>query len=87
MAQLIPINELNQLHSAAEVKAVAADAHELHIEQSVAYAINNAANTGEDNVQYDGYISPALESKLKAQGYVITKLRSVTGPSSKISWE
>lgn len=87
MAQLIPINELNQLHSAAEVKAVAADAHELHIEQSVAYAINNAANTGEDNVQYDGYISPTLKSKLEEEGYVVTKLRSVTGPSSKISWE
>lgn len=87
MAQLIPINELNQLHSAADVKAVAADAHELHIEQSVAYAINNAANTGEDSVQYDGYISPALESKLTEKGYTLTKLRSVTGPSSKISWE
>lgn len=69
------MSELTTLKSAAEVKAVADEAIRIQERQSVAHAINEAANSGEHVVLWMHPISDELKTTLESQGYKIsTKL-------------
>ena len=52
MAGLIPTDEMTELKSASAVGEVANEAVAIIEKQTVAYAINQAANTGEHSITY-----------------------------------
>lgn len=68
---LIPIDELQQLKSASEVKTVASTAEADQQEQAIAYRINNAANCGQYETTYVGPIIDSVKTKLQSKGYTI----------------
>lgn len=68
---MIKKDDLYKLISAAEAKSVAESAPAEIEEQSVAHAINHAANTGEKSVVYVHPISDKLSKTLKDKGYII----------------
>lgn len=86
--QLVPVDELNQLHSAASIKEVSDNATEIHLLQRAAYAINNAANTGEYSAIYQGPMTDTLKSTLESEGYTLTSVDTActSAPTTKISW-
>lgn len=71
--ELIPSDEMTTLKSASEVKQVADKAQDILEKQSVAYLINEAANTGSHMVTWPKPMSKELMSVLEAQGYKILK--------------
>lgn len=68
---LIPAEDLTTLQAAATVKDAADSAESIHEEQSVAYAINTAANSGEHRVRFSKPISAELQEKLETNGYTV----------------
>lgn len=70
---LIPASDMTTLIAASAAKAVADSAIEDLEQQSMAYCINSAANTGEHFTAWDKPISPALKTLLEGQGYTVTK--------------
>jgi hypothetical protein len=84
---LIPRDQLTELQPAADVKNVAENASEIHETQSIAYAINTAANTGATSVIYDKEISDNVQSTLELNGYVLTPRAMANNHASYIiSW-
>ena len=79
----------NELHTAAEVRAIAeSGSYLLEVEEkTVANLINNAANSGELRVIYQQDISKELTEKLIGMGYVITSVGSVPNHQYLISWK
>lgn len=73
MASLIKSEDMIVLKSASEVKTVADEAMKIHEEQSVAYAINSAANSGQHSIIYAHNLSDAIKEVLRGQGYSVTK--------------
>ena len=69
---LIPQNELNQLITASAAKDVADTAEQTIQEQSVAYLINTAANTGLHECQFNGILTEETISVLEGKGYTVT---------------
>ena len=84
MSGLIPIDEITELKSAAEVEAVAKEAAAIIEQQTMAAAINNAANTGSHSITWSKPISDALYAALKAQGYHVLKNSHAADPNK--SW-
>lgn len=78
---LIPKEELIELKSAADVKAVADEAIDIQEEQSVAYTINTAANTGEHSVKWQHPLSDKLLQKLEDKGYTVKKVPQAANPN------
>ena len=73
MAKLIPIDEMDVLKSASEVKTVADAALQLQDEASAAHLINEAANTGQHMALWRRPMSDALKQTLEGQGYKVTR--------------
>lgn len=87
---LIKKEAITELLSAADVRAVAESALAEHEKMSVAALINEAANCGETSVVCDRYLSDAMKSELKSQGYTVIhpdQAYQDTMPISIISWE
>ncbi len=84
MSGLIPIDEITELKSASEVSAVADDATAIIEEQTMAAAINKAANTGEHFITWSKPISEELEQKLEDMGYRVVK--NVRAANPEFSW-
>jgi hypothetical protein len=76
---MIAKEDMSILISAQEAKAQAATALDDIEEMTIAYAINNAANTGEARLKYTGYMSPYIISKLKGLGYTVESVTSKDG--------
>ena len=84
MTSLIPMDELTELKAASEVKAVADEAVQIIEQQTMAAAINSAANTGQHSITWSKPISDALIAVLEGQGYRVTKNNRAADPS--YSW-
>lgn len=84
MTSLIPMDELTVLKSASEVKAVADEAVQIIEQQTMAAAINSAANTGQHSITWSKPISDALKAVLEGQGYTVTKNNRAADPN--YSW-
>ena len=84
MTSLIPMDELTILKSANEVKAVADEAVQIIEQQTMAAAINSAANTGQHSITWSKPISDALKAVLEGQGYIVTKNNRAADPN--YSW-
>lgn len=74
---LIPQDKLNVLIPASDVKSTADTACAVLEEQSVAFMINSAANTGAHQCLYNHPISESLISKLKKNGYTVAAVKDV----------
>lgn len=84
MSGLIPIDELTQLKAASAVKSVAEEAVHIIEEQTVAAAINGAANTGATSITWSKTLSDEMITELKAQGYKVIKNGHAADPN--FSW-
>lgn len=86
---LIPQDEMFELKPAATVKTVSETAEYEQEKKAVAFAINNAANTGSTNVVINHELSKQLTDLLTSNGYTITHNFSRVTPKAEpvISWE
>lgn len=66
---MISPDAMTTLIPAATAKTEASSALDDQLEGSIAYAINNAVNTGEYSVQINQPISSTLMTKLTGSGY------------------
>lgn len=86
---LIPMDELQTLKNASDVKTVAESAEADQQEQAIAYLINTAANCGQYDVTYNGKILETVLTKLETEGYTVTYDIAKVNPEdiAHISWE
>lgn len=70
---LIAQKDMTTLHSASEVKTVAASAVDDINLSRIAAKINEAANTGETNIYWMDKIKKNVLDTLKSKGYVVEK--------------
>lgn len=86
---LIPMDELQTLKNASDVKTTADTAEADQQEQAIAYLINTAANCGQYDVAYNGKLIDSVKTKLEAKGYTITYdiARVNAEDIAHISWE
>lgn len=70
-ATLIPRDEMTTLLPTSDVQTIAANAEDAIQLQAVAYAINNAANTGEYSTTFLTKLRPYTVQQLKTNGYKI----------------
>ena len=80
MSGLIPIDEMTELKDASVVSEVARDAIAIHEEQSVAAAINSAANAGQNSITYSNILSNEIIKKLENMGYVVDSNKHAADP-------
>ena len=85
---LIPTEDMTTLQSIETVRSVAESAKSVHEMMQVAYAINNAANTGEYSVLWSGTLLESTISALQAAQYVVRPCKHVAkaGTQFEISW-
>ena len=84
MAGLIPTYEITELKPASAVRAVAEVAESIIEQETMATAINQAANTGANFVTWSQPISDVLLQTLQAQGYRVVKNSRAANPDN--SW-
>ena len=84
MSGLIPIDEITQLKSASDVSTVANEAVKIIEEETVAAAINTAANTGAHSITWSKTLSDELIKTLESQGYKVTHNNRAADPN--FSW-
>lgn len=77
--------QMCDLVTAAEAKAVADEAPFVLEKQSVAYAINSAANTGAHEVTWSKPLSPEMIDLLKENGYHVIQNTRAADPET--SWK
>lgn len=80
MASLIPMDEMTELKEASAVSAVAKEAVAIHEEESVAAAINTAANAGQNSITYSNILSDEIIKKLENLGYVVHSNKHAADP-------
>lgn len=86
---MIPMDQLTILQPSSAVKACADSAYKEHIEASLAYTINYAANCGQHEVLWQHKLSDDMKSLLEQNGY---KVRQQTNSAHRdrlwvISWK
>ena len=83
-----PIYKQIELVDASEAKQRAEEAPYILEYQSVAHAINNAANTGTFSVRWSKELSDEIVELLKSKGYTVSKNDRAANPnySWTISW-
>ena len=79
-----PIYQQIELIPASEAKKIADDAPFILEQQSVAHAINNAANTGAHSVLWSRELSDAMVELLEEKGYTVLKNDRAANPD--YSW-
>ena len=86
---LIPMDELQTLKLASDVKSTANTAEADLQEKTIAYTINNAANCGQYDVTYNGKILSSVLKKLETNGYEVTYdiAKMNTEDIAHISWK
>ena len=85
---LVKLDDMTTLRPAAEARATAETAKDEHNLQAVAYAINNASNTGEYRVVFSEFLRPATLDRLEEEGYTVLP-GGVADPNSPtvITWQ
>lgn len=78
---MIPTSELTELQSASTVLDVSESAVDTHIEQSLAYTINSAANCGQTAVLWQHGLSDDYQEHLISLGYSIRPLINAANPN------
>ena len=78
------MDELTELKQATEVKTVADSAVQTQEEQSVAHAINTAANTGQHCITWSKSLSKETITLLESKGYQVVPNDRAADPS--YSW-
>lgn len=86
MADLIPMDELTELKPASAVAAVSSEAVSILERQSVACAINQAANCGEHQIVWSHDLSDQLMQELKNNGYQLRQRTPVSAADRNPSW-
>ena len=86
---MIPMDQLTTLQPAATVVAVSTEAEKKHVEASIAYNINYAANCGQKEVLWQHKLTTDMQEMLKAQGYKIRQQKNSAHGDRLwvISWE
>lgn len=84
---LIERASLDQLIPASDAKNIADAALELQEQRQIAYAINNAVNTGGYSCYYNHEISDNVKDIVEGQGYTLEKDPDAVHTIYKISWE
>lgn len=81
--------ELNTLHSAAQVKLVSEAAFEIQQRNSIARLINLAANVGEKSAVWNHPITDTIKEELEGNGYKLTQPKRIAKDYTmwQISWE
>lgn len=82
----VPRDEMNVLHAASELQTVAATSAEDAQKASIAYSLNNAANTGEYVVVWIGALLDSVKEAIEDEGYTIEPTKLHTGEPVKDSW-
>lgn len=84
-----PVYKQIELVTASEAKTMADEAPFILEQQSVAHAINNAANTGTYSLRWSRELSDAMVELLKSKGYTVYKNDRAANPdwSWTISWD
>jgi hypothetical protein len=80
---LIPQDELTTLIAASAAEAVADTAQQTLQEQSVAYTINTAANTGAHTCLYNHPLSEDTITILTSKGYTVEIVEGSARPGSQ----
>ena len=83
------MTDLTELQAATTVLDTAESAVGLHIEQSLAYTINSAANCGQTSVLWQHEMSEDYQEHLVSMGYTVRKLVNVARPGTLwlIQWK
>lgn len=86
---LIPRDKMTELKTAKECEEIAKAAEAIQELQSVAYAINNATNTGETEVTWANTLMETTQSALTTAGYKFKAVEGTAKPNTKyvISWK
>lgn len=86
---LIPSSDMTTLQDASKCREVAESAEAIHEMMKVAYAINNAANTGELCVTWSGTLMQTTKDSLESAGYKVEAVEDIAreGTRYTISWE
>jgi len=83
---LVDKDDMIKLRTAEESRATAQTAeHDIQI-KAVAYAINNAANCGQDNIIFQEILRQDVASELKSKGYELSYVPE-TERGVLISWK
>lgn len=85
---MIDKDKLTTLISASEARSLSQSALISAESSTIAYAINNAVNTGETSVLYNNIISSSMMEKLESAGYLVEPFENTAKPGTqyKISW-
>ena len=85
---MIDKDKMTTLISASEARSLSQSALISAESSTIAYAINNAVNTGETSVLYNNIISSNMIEKLESEGYLVEAIKNtaVPGTQYKISW-
>lgn len=86
---LIPMDELQTLKNASDVKSTASSADVDQQKKEIAYLINTAANCGQYDVAYNGKILESVLTTLESLGYEVTYDVAKMNPEdiAHISWK
>lgn len=83
---LVAKDDMVTLRPAADSRATAQTAeHDIQV-KAVAYAINNAANCGQDRIIFQEILRQDVADELVAQGYVLRRVPE-TERGTLISWK
>lgn len=82
----IPRNEMDILNPAATLREIVPNAEKDAQIASVAYSLNNAANTGQYTTVWLGRMLPEVKTELEANGYVVEPTKLHTGEAVQDSW-
>ena len=85
---LVDKDHMTELRPASDSRATAQDAEKDIQLMAVAYAINNAANTGETRTIFQGVLLDDVRTQLESKGYTVTNF-GPAHPENRIiiSWE
>ena len=85
MPSLIPMDEMTELKNASEVSEVASIADAVHEEESIAAAINQAANSGQHSITYSRVLSKEIIRKLENLGYTVHANQHAADPNKSFT--
>lgn len=82
----IPREEMYILHSASELKDIADTAEVDAQKSSIAFSLNNAANTGETSVIWLGDMLDEVKEALESDSYTVEAYKTQDGEPSKFKY-
>ena len=86
---LVPKDEMTTLRSAADAYSTSQTAEYEQQLKAVAFAVNEASNTGETRTMFLGKLLDDVKSELESKGYTVKENEQAANPpiQNVISWK